>query len=95
MVEGTAKGYSQCHGELMFTAFKPTVSIHLAKVMTQTVPVLCEHAQKQSYRVMSVLVTIVDTVSKDKNMRKQYASLFSYIIALRDTSTYMCLFMSQ
>lgn len=73
MVEGTAKGYSQCHGELVFTAFKPTVSIHLAKVMTQTVPVLCEHAQKQSYRVMSVLVTIVDTVSKDKNMRKQYS----------------------
>lgn len=71
MVEGSAKGYSQSHGELVFTAFKTTVSVHLAKAMAQAVPVLCEHAQKQCYRVMSILVTMVDSVSKDKNLRKQ------------------------
>ncbi|XP_061175418.1 DNA-dependent protein kinase catalytic subunit-like [Saccostrea echinata] len=71
VIEGSAKGYSQSHGELLFTVFKPTMSVHLAKAMSDTVPVLCEHAKKQSYRVMSIMVTVVDTVSKDKNLRKQ------------------------
>lgn len=71
MIEGSAKGYSQCHGELVFTAFKTIFSVHLARSMNEAVADLCRYAEKQSYRVMSILVSVVDTVSKDKNLRKQ------------------------
>ncbi|XP_056017774.1 DNA-dependent protein kinase catalytic subunit-like isoform X2 [Ostrea edulis] len=71
VIEGSAKGYSQCHGELVFTAFKSIFSVHLARSMNEAVADLCRYAEKQSYRVMSILVSVVDTVSKDKNLRKQ------------------------
>lgn len=55
----------------MFIVFKIIVFVYLVKVMVQVVFVLCEYVQKQCYRVMSIMVIMVDIVFKDKNFRKQ------------------------
>lgn len=71
VVSGVNRGLQQTIGDLMFSTFKSTICTYIAKESKNIIPLLSQKAESNSRRVSSVLVNIIDHVTRDKSLRKR------------------------
>lgn len=76
MVGGSGKGLEQSHGDLLFSSFKSSISTCLAKSADLSIAVLSAQASTKGRKVSSILVTVVDHVTRDKVIRKRCVPYF-------------------
>ncbi|XP_076075287.1 DNA-dependent protein kinase catalytic subunit-like [Mytilus galloprovincialis] len=70
LVSGSSKGLQHFYGDLIFSTFKSTICTQIAKESKNFCPLLAQKAESNSRRVSSVLVSVIDHVTRDKQLRK-------------------------
>ena len=59
------------HGAMFYSQFHTCINRHLVAMVEDTLPVLVRHAETESNLIGSVLAGVLDTVSRDRNLRKR------------------------
>ena len=75
LLDGTAvqnsSGQSSGHGEVFYAGYRSTLNHHFVMCAKDFIPLLVQHADKESGIVGNVLCGVLDHVTRDRNLRKK------------------------